>query len=471
MALWYETPDDQKDAYHWLQVALSLARRAGLDRNPDALDLPPSERHIRKRLWWCCLIRDPLLALGLKRPISILPQDHNVPDLTINDWGYKTDRRGLSMLGLDWNLEKLRLLWSTCIAEAKLHQCLREILSKQYTMGDCQRGRPVRDETTTNRILLPDSSNQARSTVMHCEKGLQRWHEDLPTTLSSTAISPEFDDSKFEAFVVYRTVLHMLYHTCLITLYRPWVKSSESPLIASFTRDEDEFCRKAKNAVRMSARCITHLAMELHTADLARHLPQTGISALVAAVVSHISDMASSHEALRASGLRGFEQCSQILNELRDNYYSADFSSDFVNLMVKARRLVNGPLQSSPIRDSIVQSFDFNYQPSEHNTFRAEAEIDATASAPPILGTLPEALFPQGTDLSLNLPLDEDNVLDLERCNDIEIEDRNQSTKLFDTAESWEYYRNLREESTRLLGDFFDEYQLESFGMDPVTLP
>ena len=34
MSFWIESMDVQKDACHWIQIAWSLSRRAGLDRDP-----------------------------------------------------------------------------------------------------------------------------------------------------------------------------------------------------------------------------------------------------------------------------------------------------------------------------------------------------------------------------------------------------------------------------------------------------
>ena len=459
MALWYETPDDQKDAYHWLQVALSLARRAGLDRNTDSINLPESERRTRKRLWWCLLIRDPLLALGLKRPISILPEHHDVPALNFHDLCYDMRQVGLSKLGLDRNPEKLRLLWSTCTTEAALHQCLSKIMSKQYTLRPMTRNVSTGDQTMTHRILLPDTSDDARATILDCENSLRQWRKTLPAELATTTLSPDLDDSTSDAFVVYRTVLHMLYYTCMITLYRPWIRALENPQNPSSPVAQDDLRMKAATTVRISAQSITKLAMDLHTGDLARHLPQTGLSALVAAIVSHISDLGSSDRAIRASGLGGFEQCSHALNELRENYYSADFSSDFVNLMMKARRLADAPLMTEPG----APSFDFNHQSSALGNFMSE-------KAPVLPRSLPEALFPQDPDLLGKLSPLGGNGSDLNNGINVKLLNTDRGTNLFDTAESREAYRNLREESARLLGDLFDEYQIDSFGMDPVTI-
>ena len=71
MSYWYETPDDQKDTWHWLGIAVSLAHTIGLHRHADTLSLDVSRQKLWKRIWWCLLMRDRLVALGMRRPTRI----------------------------------------------------------------------------------------------------------------------------------------------------------------------------------------------------------------------------------------------------------------------------------------------------------------------------------------------------------------------------------------------------------------
>lgn len=55
----------------WLGIAISLARAEGADRYSLNVGMDRPRHNQLKRLWWCCIIRDRMMALGLRRPISI----------------------------------------------------------------------------------------------------------------------------------------------------------------------------------------------------------------------------------------------------------------------------------------------------------------------------------------------------------------------------------------------------------------
>ena len=472
MSLWYLTPDDQMDAHHWLQIAVSIAHRASLNRDPTFMNLSEDERRLRKRIWWCCLIRDPLLALGLKRSIIIMPEDHNVPGLTLDDFDVENanmSHAGLAKLGLEWNHAKVRLLRLTYISEAKLHQCLSQIISKQYALKDHHRGR-VADPKATRAILLPLTTEGAWHSLATCEESLHAWRDTLPMELTSTTISLDSLDSDFDAFHMFRTVLHMVYHTCIITMYRPWYmyetdSSASSLLVAA----KEPACQtKIRDAIRASARSITDFALELHKADLARHLPQTGLSAMVAAVVSHISDIASGDPTLREPALRAFEQCLHMMNELRENYYSADFTCDFVNLIARAKNLTNVVACRVPAQTALSYSFDLEEQTQAQKKFLAAHRTPAAVPTVPSETRIPpDTLFPQGIELNLNVastPNLSDQTFEAPKAH-LELEVPGPMPP--GTDESWEYFRNFREESARLLGDFFDDCQFNQFNSLP----
>lgn len=161
-------------------------------------------------------------------------------------------------------------------------------------------------------------------------------------------------------------------------------------------------------AVRGSAWSITDLAMSLHRVDMVRHLPQTGLSALVVAVFSHISDMLSPQESLHEAGLRGFEQCSHVLNELRENFYSADFSAEFVNLVAQMKSLVRPSVLTQTTYNQRQRNFDLDDQTSAQRKFLAEDLADNQSSTLAVSRPLPQALFPEDCDISRQALSDSD---------------------------------------------------------------
>ena len=86
LTYYYETPDDQKDTWHWMGVATSVAHTIGLHRNPENTNLDPKRAKLWKRIWWSTYMRDRLIALGMRRPTRIKTEDFDVPMLTLDDF-------------------------------------------------------------------------------------------------------------------------------------------------------------------------------------------------------------------------------------------------------------------------------------------------------------------------------------------------------------------------------------------------
>lgn len=74
----------------WMSTAIHFARNANAHRyydlddpkNAFKVDTKPSvtfqHRNVLKRLWWCCILRDKVMSLGMRRPMLIGPADFDV---------------------------------------------------------------------------------------------------------------------------------------------------------------------------------------------------------------------------------------------------------------------------------------------------------------------------------------------------------------------------------------------------------
>lgn len=81
MSHYYPSMAEQRHTWFWVHQAIGLAQGAGLHR--DSGQAP--QRKLWARIWWACLIRDRLIALGTSRPMHINSLDCNVPLLTSED--------------------------------------------------------------------------------------------------------------------------------------------------------------------------------------------------------------------------------------------------------------------------------------------------------------------------------------------------------------------------------------------------
>jgi hypothetical protein len=428
------------------------------------MDILDSEKKLRKRIWWCCRIRDPLLALGLKRPIIIPPDENDVSELSLNDFDLDsatTSHPGLRKMGLTWHHSNIRRLRVTCIQEAKLHRCLSKIMTKQYSLGDYRPPTSLADPKSTKAVLLPQTSDSAWNNLFECERELNSWYEALPSELRFNEISNDSTETVFDAANVFRAVLLMTYHTSIITLYRPWVRRCHLKSTQNGAEDPN-FQERIQSAIRAAAFSITNLVVELHEADLARHLSQTALSAMCAAVISHIADIASGDDSLRAPAIKGFEQCSHMLNELRENYYSADFTANLVGLIAQAKQLPNVVRNMRSLEHARSPSYDMNDQLSAHQKFTRDETAMATQTNPSAQIDLAGAYFPPLMDFDFGIDTGGQDALGFQRSL------QGQLPPLPDAAADSESHRNFREESTRLLSDFFDDQQFGIFNSLPA---
>jgi hypothetical protein len=104
MTYWYETPDDQKDSWRWMAIAISLAHTIELHRSPDNPNVEPHNKKLWKRIWWSCFMRDRVIALGMRRPALVKDKDYDVLMLTEDDFEVQPLSKDITIIPMDCTL-------------------------------------------------------------------------------------------------------------------------------------------------------------------------------------------------------------------------------------------------------------------------------------------------------------------------------------------------------------------------------
>ncbi|KAJ6120272.1 hypothetical protein N7523_004552 [Penicillium sp. IBT 18751x] len=330
MTYWYETPDDQKDTWHWMGVSLSLAHTIGLHRDPGNSRMDLRRQRMWKRIWWSTYTRDRLIALGMRRPMRVKDDDCDVPMLTLDDFEFHSfSPEIVQMVGnseILQNVSHQRELALMFIEKAKLCLCVSHVLSAQYSVLSHKFGGTM--ETTM--MLVPKKSTAETFEVRRCDQELEDWLANLPV---ETQYQPSGVSKLSEANEVlhsHRALLKMVYLTTSSALHRPQVL----PAIP-FPSTDAELQEMSRNKVRFAAVEITNIAHDLHTLDLTRYYPTTGVTVLLPAVIIHLLDIKSSDPTVRMTSLQRFYQCMRILQRLREIYASADFATSFLEAAIR----------------------------------------------------------------------------------------------------------------------------------------
>ena len=325
MTYWYESPNDQKDTWHWMGIAISVATSIGLNRDPSRAPLDKQRRCLWKRLWWSCVIRDRLIAIGMRRPLRIKSSEHNVPMLTVEDFPLQPVPEDITCVPQDCvvarDAEVRRKLALVCIAKTRLCDCISHVLSAQYSQA-----------------ILPKHKREEGTEASACDAQLKSWLSDLPPDVQLLAnhdVQAHSSASRSEApLILHRSLLHMVYYMTLSALYRP----QASPADFSLTPWED-LVRNGpstpRDTVRYAAFRITHIAQSLLKQGVCRFLPTTGVTVLQPAIISHMMDIKSPHPDVRTQGLRDFCQSIEVLNRLRDIYAGAEYSVLIIDAAIR----------------------------------------------------------------------------------------------------------------------------------------
>ncbi|CAO2650742.1 Nn.00g020340.m01.CDS01 [Neocucurbitaria sp. VM-36] len=349
LTYYYETPDDQKDTWHWMGVATSVAHTIGLHRNPDNTNLDPRRVKLWKRIWWSTYMRDRLIALGMRRPTRIKTEDFDVPMLTMDDFEIAPISDSITCIPADCrvarDVEVQRQLAVMCIEKARLCLCISHVLSKQYCVLNNNHG--LQNDRTT-MMLLPKKLDPETSEVKACDDELQKWVTELPEEAKYTnKLTGE------AAIDLARSLLHMVFFTTLSALHRPQVlpNSQAGPASTPAVNIESDLLDVSRRNVRRAASAITSIAQRLDTGGLVKYLPTTGVTVLLPAIIIHLLDIKAPEEDTRRSSLRGFCQCMAVMGQLRDLYAAADYSVAFLEAAIRKAGIHVAPMaaQSSPM--------------------------------------------------------------------------------------------------------------------------
>ncbi|TQV91060.1 C6 transcription factor (Ctf1B) [Cordyceps javanica] len=334
MTYWYETPDDQKDTWHWMGVAISLAHTIGLHRKPGANSMTTGKRKLWKRIWWSCFMRDRLIALGMRRPTRIKDEDFDVPMLTESDFEIQTLAENNSLLPAECvvirDAAMQRELATLCISKAKLCLGISHMLKTQYSVLIRDNMKP--ENTTNSTMMLFPNKFDNVDAVDTIDAELRAWADGLPECCRYRPLTEADIEGGRSTVTVHRTLLHMVHQTTISALHRPQFLPSSPTQMPTTSRQVQDMSRVK---VRDSAMQITRMVTELHNFRLEKYLPTTGVTVILPAMIIHLLEMKGSSKEARERATIGFRQCMRVMEKLREIYSAADYATGFLDAALR----------------------------------------------------------------------------------------------------------------------------------------
>ncbi|KAK4078430.1 transcriptional regulator family: Fungal Specific TF [Purpureocillium lilacinum] len=331
MSHYYPSMVEQKHTWFWAQQATGLAQGAGLHRDPG----PVPQRKLWARIWWACLCRDRLIALGTGRPMHINSLDCSVPMLTTAD---------LAEEGDDDNDRQVKAIF---IEFARLCQYMEGVLS-------------LPNNVTAAANSLPDQ-------IALCETTLDRWLENLVPEAQRRDARETRDTC-----ALYRAVLHMIYNIVVITLHQSYNVLGE-------TRTQVPLPR-----VQAAAEDSTGLAMDLIQLDLVMLSPTICVTAILPPLIIHLLCLRfNSQRSIGPSDTYHYDNCMAFLQQLGDIYWHASFYHEFFELAASPQGQPNSMRDHDPLvaflSDNLPAKLPSSNRPTEPHV-REEGSVVSKVS-------------------------------------------------------------------------------------------
>ncbi|RTE70314.1 hypothetical protein BHE90_015293 [Fusarium euwallaceae] len=344
---WWQQPQDQKDTWHWLGCAISLAQTLGMHRSTAHSGLSARTCSLWKRLWWSIYVRDRHAAGALGRPCRIRDEDCDVEQLSEAD--FEVD--GKTMLQVLGQQEKYHV--SYAIHMAKLAVLLGRVLTLRFAP------RSQRDHGDFETLSVE----------------MRQWEDRLPGDMSRLPLSG-FLDAPFWA-----AMLHAAYHNTDIYLCRPDAVNVHSAVEA----------QSAWRAI-YSADATTRIVEDLLAAGTLREGQLHVIPALFAALAIHAIVIRRRDPIRRQLAENRSRQCMLALSELSKSWPIGGWILRlFVSLMLRLTGRESGfeprPAQARTMPNAIGPPTQVNSPES-----LGDVDVNGSSSALPAAGYLGQGL-------------------------------------------------------------------------------
>lgn len=328
MTYFFRRPNEKKDLWYWMGIVVKLALSAELHRSAHGRSADLHEQKMRKRLWWSIFMREHMIALAMRRAPRISNTDHDILDLTLDDFDcdpIPSTIRALSpSCTVVRDVYQRRRLAVMCIEKAKLCVCIDLVLATRYTDSKA-------DNSKLSLMLSPRQFHAASHQVRQCLEELANWNQCLPRFCAYDSTSSLLH-CESPVMIVHQAILRMTYLTTLSAVYSPQILpfAPWSVLTSPMHGICPVIVDPAQYATRSCAGEISVIAEDLQQLGLARFMPTTVVTALLPAMMVHLLEMGSV-SGPPSRGLHFFGKCMGLMHMLNETYASAEFAIEFIS--------------------------------------------------------------------------------------------------------------------------------------------
>ncbi|KAI1464078.1 fungal-specific transcription factor domain-containing protein [Daldinia caldariorum] len=276
----------------WLGIAIQNAKSSdahlyAVKPNVSVLTDPVQHKkqNILKRLWWCCIIRDRILALGVRRSLQISRAHFDIDSNTglgYIDFADEVDRSKV------YNSETKRCLVEIFVQLGELCSVLTDLVTLVF---------PLDDVPGWDRELGAEGAVKLKE----CKAALRRWYKSATlrfpmfgggdTPRMTTANNKHY---QHDSVILYTNLMYMHYHSARAALCHHEVLqlavACTSPNLSNNLREFSNIYEN-RHELQDAACSVTECLKELIQLRLARWLPISAVACTALPLVLHIIDV------------------------------------------------------------------------------------------------------------------------------------------------------------------------------------
>ena len=148
----------------WLSAAIMHAKAANAHLYSHDQRLPETERRRRKVLWWGCILQDRIIALGLRRPLQITPEQFDFTQPCLGEEDFREDFKRSKVYDETTKVRMVEILILMC----KLSVVLTQTINTVYPQNGFSRFATHILDSTEELSKVDVKLNKAR-------EGLHAW--------------------------------------------------------------------------------------------------------------------------------------------------------------------------------------------------------------------------------------------------------------------------------------------------------
>ncbi|EXA34695.1 hypothetical protein FOVG_14112 [Fusarium oxysporum f. sp. pisi HDV247] len=252
-----------------LATAIQLAQGAGADQFHKRPDQDSDMTNRLKRLWWCCIVRDRILPLGVRRQLHITSINSALDHLTEHDFSKEIQESQV------YSAQTKRSLVYLFISLCELAVPFTSVIQTVYGTGQS-----AADAIST----MIENQKQIEESIKFCEIGLNAWFDKATIQFPTPAgiINPE------KSLVLYTNLMYIYYYSARVALYQyeAFVVSLASPGAGMGDK-----LHQTRLQLEDATLGITDNLKELVQLKVARFLPVSIIAFAALPLVLHILDV------------------------------------------------------------------------------------------------------------------------------------------------------------------------------------